>query len=94
MNITNIIFFLFFQKEIFDGYCLYYLVDKKVPFKEAHTIVGRLVRYSIDNEIEIKKLPKDKLKQFSNKFVKHEIVKLFDPKVSVKSKKSIKRSGK
>ncbi len=70
---------------------VYYLVDKEVPFKEAHTIVGKLVRYSIDNNIEIKKLPKDKLKQFSDKFVMDEIVELFDPKKSVESKKSIKR---
>jgi len=31
------------------------------------------------------------LKKFSDKFIKKEIVKLFDPKVSVESKKSIKR---
>jgi len=70
---------------------VYYLVDKKVPFKEAHTIVGELVKYSIDNSIQIKELPEDKLKQFSGKFVKKEIAGLFDPLVSVKSKKSIKR---
>lgn len=71
---------------------VYYLVDKGVTFKEAHTSVGKLVKYSIDNSIEIKDMPEDKIKQFSNKFIKKEIVKLFDPKVSVESKKSIKRS--
>ena len=70
---------------------VYYLVDKGIPFKEAHTIVGKLVRYSIDNSIEIKTMPEDKIKSFSGKFIKKEIVKLFDPLVSVKSKKSIKR---
>jgi argininosuccinate lyase len=70
---------------------VYYLVDKKVPFQEAHTIVGKLVKYSLDNEIQIKDMPENLLKKFSNKFVKKEIVKLFDPLVSVKSKKSIKR---
>jgi argininosuccinate lyase len=70
---------------------VYYLVDKKVPFKDAHTIVGKLVKYSIDKDIQIKDMPEPLLKKFSNKFVKQEIVKLFDPKVSVKSKKSIKR---
>lgn len=72
---------------------VYYLVDKKIPFKEAHTIIGKLVKYSIDNEIEIKNMPEDRLKDFSDKFVKKEIVKLFDPRVSVKSKKSIKRGN-
>lgn len=70
---------------------VYYLVDKKVPFKEAHTIVGKLVKYSLDNEIKIKDMPENLLKKFSNKFVKKEIAKLFNPLVSVKSKKSIKR---
>ncbi|MFA5155961.1 MAG: argininosuccinate lyase [Candidatus Omnitrophota bacterium] len=70
---------------------VYYLVNKKIAFKEAHTIVGKLVKYSLDNGIEIKDMPEPLLKKFSVKFVKKEIVKLFDPIVSVKSKKSIKR---
>ncbi|MDD4909960.1 MAG: argininosuccinate lyase [Candidatus Omnitrophica bacterium] len=70
---------------------VYYLVDKKMPFKQAHTIVGKLVKYSIDNAIQIKDMPEPLLKKFSNKFVKREVIKLFDPLVSVRSKKSIKR---
>lgn len=70
---------------------VYYLVDKKVPFKQAHTIVGNLVKYSIDNSIRIQDMPESLLKKFSDRFVKKEIVRLFDPLVSVKSKKSIKR---
>ncbi len=70
---------------------VYFLVDKKIPFKEAHTLVGKLVKYSMDNSILIKDMPESLLKKFSDKFVKKEIVKLFDPLVSVKSKKSIKR---
>lgn len=70
---------------------VYYLVDKKVPFKDAHTIVGKLVKYSNDNEIQIKSMPENLLRKFSNKFIKEEIVRLFDPQVSVESKKSIKR---
>ncbi len=71
---------------------VYYLVDRKITFKEAHTIIGKLVKYSLDNSILIKDMPEPLLKRFSDKFVKKEIVKLFDPLVSVKSKKSIKRS--
>jgi len=70
---------------------VYYLVNKKIPFKNAHTIVGKLVRYSLDSGIQIKDMPESLLKKFSDKFVKKEIVKLFDPLVSVGSKKSIKR---
>jgi len=72
---------------------VYYLVDRKVPFKEAHTIIGKLIKYSVDNEIQIKDMPESILKKFSGKLVKKEIVKLFDPLVSVKSKKSIKRES-
>lgn len=70
---------------------VYYLVDRNVPFKEAHTVIGKLVKYSADNGIAIKDMPEDMLKDFSDKFVKKEIVKIFNPRVSVKSKKSIKR---
>lgn len=70
----------------------YYLVNKGVAFKEAHTIIGKLVKYSNDNNILIKEMPENILKKFSNKIVKKEIAKLFDPKVSVESKKSIKRN--
>lgn len=70
---------------------VYYLVAKKIPFKGAHTIIGKLVKYALDNEIQIKDMPENLLKKFSNKIVKKEIIKLFDPLVSVKSKKSIKR---
>ncbi len=72
---------------------VYYLVDKKVPFKEAHTIIGELVRYSAENNTEIKDLPEDILKEkFSNKIIKSEFIALFDPKKSVESKKSVDHS--
>ncbi len=70
----------------------YYLVNKGMAFKTAHTIVGELVKYSIDNGIEIKSMTNHELARFSDKFKSKEIIKLFDPKVSVESKKSIKRN--
>jgi argininosuccinate lyase len=71
---------------------VYYLVDKKVPFQVAHTIVGKLVKYSLGYGVLIKDLPEETLKGFSKVFVKKEVAKLFDPVVSVQSKKSIKRA--
>ncbi len=70
---------------------VYYLVDKGVPFKEAHSIIGRLVKHALDSSIEIKSMTGAELGKFSGKFIHKEIIKLFDPKVSVESKKSIKR---
>jgi argininosuccinate lyase len=71
---------------------VYYLVGKGVAFKEAHGIIGRLVKHAIDSSIEIKSMTDIELKKFSDKLIHKEIIKLFDPKVSVGSKKSIKRS--
>ncbi|MDD5495614.1 MAG: argininosuccinate lyase [Candidatus Omnitrophica bacterium] len=70
---------------------LYYLVRKGEPFASAHAIVGKIVKYSLDNGVLIKNMTQDQLKKFSSKIKKGEIKKLFDPKVSVESKKSVKR---
>jgi argininosuccinate lyase len=70
---------------------VYYLVDKGVPFKTAHTIVGKLVKHSADNAIEIKTMTQHELNAFSEKLAKKEIVKLFNPVVSVRSKRSVER---
>lgn len=70
---------------------VYYLVDRGIAFKNAHTIIGKLIKHSLDNEILIKDMPESLLKKFSDKIIKNEFIRLFDPLVSVKSKKSIKR---
>ncbi len=70
---------------------VYYLVEKKIPFSKAHSIIGRLVKYSIENGIEIKEMSQPELNRFSDKLVKNEIFRLFNPRVSVESKRSIKR---
>lgn len=70
---------------------VYYLVGKGIPFKTAHTLVGKLIKFSLDNSIEIKSMNDRELKRFSEKFNREDILKLFNPKVSVESKKSIKR---
>lgn len=71
---------------------VYYLVDLGVPFKKAHALVGGLVKESAGTGIQIKAMPESALKEkLCDKVSKKEIVKLFDPEYSVKSKKSIKR---
>ncbi len=70
---------------------VYYLVDKGVSFKNAHDIVGRLVRYSLDKRIKIKSMSDQALKKFSPKLIHSQIALLFDPLVSVRSKKSVRR---
>ena len=70
---------------------VYYLVGKGIAFKNAHTIVGKLIKYSLDNSIEISSMTDRELGKFSDKFKKTDIIKLLNPKVSVESKRSIKR---
>jgi argininosuccinate lyase len=45
-----------------------YLVRKGVPFRQAHTIVGRIVAYCIDNKINFSKLPLSVFKSFHSVF--------------------------
>jgi len=45
-----------------------YLVVKGVPFRDAHSIIGRLVLYCIDKECAIDDLTIEELKTFSDKF--------------------------
>jgi argininosuccinate lyase len=70
---------------------VYYLVKRGVAFKTAHTIVGKLIKFSLDNGIEIKSMTDRELGHFSDKFRREELLRLFNPRVSVESKKSIRR---
>ncbi|MCD8381036.1 MAG: argininosuccinate lyase [Lachnospiraceae bacterium] len=45
-----------------------YLVGKGVPFRDAHSIVGRLVLYCIDRNTSIDALSLDELRSISDKF--------------------------
>lgn len=47
-----------------------YLVQKGVPFREAHSIVGKVVLYAIDNHKTLDQLTIDEYKQFSSLFDK------------------------
>ena len=57
-----------------------YLVRKKVPFREAHDVVGRLIRYCEDNYCRIKELESSTLKSFSPYLTKEAIARIFNPK--------------
>jgi argininosuccinate lyase len=45
-----------------------YLVTKGLPFREAHEIVGRLVRYCLDQQRNLEDLSLDELHTFSARF--------------------------
>jgi argininosuccinate lyase len=47
-----------------------YLTKKGVPFRESHKITGRIVKFCIKNGYDLKTLPLDKYKKFSEKIKK------------------------
>ncbi len=71
---------------------VYYLIDKDIPFKSAHDIVGKLVKFSSVTGRKIKDMKDRELKKFSDKLKHSEIVKRMIPEVSVKSRISVDRS--
>ncbi len=67
---------------------LEYLVRKKVPFSEAHELVGRTVRQAIESEKRLRQWSVQEWQKFSPEFGA-DIHDLFDAKESVKGKKTI-----
>jgi len=49
-------------------YLAEYLVGKDVPFREAHKVVGEVVRYCVENSLSLKDLPLKEYKSFNNAF--------------------------
>jgi argininosuccinate lyase len=67
---------------------LEYLVRKKVPFSEAHELVGKTVRHAIESEKRLREWSVQEWQKFSPKFGA-DIHDLFDAKESVRGKKTI-----
>jgi argininosuccinate lyase len=67
---------------------LEYLVRKKVPFSEAHQLVGETVRHAIESDNRLRQWSVQEWQKFSSKFGA-DIHDLFDAKESVRGKKTI-----
>ncbi|MFH1640518.1 MAG: argininosuccinate lyase, partial [Candidatus Omnitrophota bacterium] len=65
-----------------------FLVTKKHPNRDAHDITGRLIRYSIEKNKEIKEMSDDELKKFAPELNKKLMKDLLNPIESVKRVKS------
>jgi argininosuccinate lyase len=63
----------------------YYLVRRGVPFREAHEIVGKIVAYCEDSNMELEYLSLQQLKQFSE-FFSYDVVRILSSESSVISK--------
>ncbi len=66
-----------------------FLVFKKVPFRDAHTVIGKLVRASEEKNIKIKDMSDKVLKRFDRNLSHKEIVRIMNPKYAVASKQSL-----
>jgi argininosuccinate lyase len=67
-----------------------YLVGKGLPFKKAHEIIGRLVRYSEEKNLKLKDMVDEMLLEFSPHLKKKEIEKIFTPSFAIGTKRSIR----
>jgi len=67
----------------------HYLVERGVSFRDAHRIIGNLVKFSLDKKIKIKEMDNEQLQKFSRFLTVDIIKKLIDPRYSVALKKSI-----
>lgn len=70
-----------------------YLVKKGVPFRSAHGIVGRLVKWAIDNRKSLAEIDLDDLRQFDENF-EADALALADPHASAASRESAGGTGK
>lgn len=67
---------------------LEYLVKRKVPFRDAHDIVGKLVRHAMGSHLNLSGVMFETYKKLSDKFQK-DVYDLFDPGQSVFNKVSL-----
>lgn len=64
-----------------------YLVMRGVPFREAYTIAGKIIRYCSERRRSLSELTADELRRFSTRFDSDALA-LTDPKKSIKQKRS------
>jgi len=64
-----------------------YLVNKGIPFREAHGIIGQIVSYAEIKGIQLNSIPLNELQGFCPRFTS-DVYELFTPWVSIKNKKT------
>ena len=64
-----------------------YLVSKKMPFADAHEAAGKIVRYALEEGLELSEVPLAVIRKI-HPLADESIYKIFSPKVSVAKKKT------
>lgn len=62
-----------------------YLIMQNLPFRKAHEIVGKIVAYSLQNDIPIEKIPLQTLKRYSPE-IESNVYEIFCYKNAIKSR--------
>ena len=65
-----------------------YLVLHKVPFRDAHEIVGKLTAFSLQEKRDFPELTLDEFRQFSDAF-EEDVFKVLDVKTALRARKAI-----
>lgn len=64
-----------------------YLLQKEIPFRDAHAYIGKLVNYTEENKKRLDQLTLDELKQFYDGF-SEDVFQVFDLHISVENQKT------
>ena len=65
-----------------------YLVEKGIPFREAHGITGKVVRAAVENKVDLEKMSLEAYQAISPVF-EADVYQVFDPMKSVKKRNAI-----
>jgi argininosuccinate lyase len=63
-----------------------HLVRRGVPFREAHEMVGKLVRTAEERGVPLSELPAETFVEISETFVGADLAALFDPAQSIEAR--------
>ncbi|MBU2044876.1 MAG: argininosuccinate lyase [Candidatus Omnitrophica bacterium] len=77
------------DEELYATELVEFLVHLGVPFSQAHTAVGKLIRFAEDKKIKIREMSDKELRKFDQHLSQLNIKKIMNPEYAVASKKSL-----
>jgi len=79
------------DESLYAPYIAQHLVDSGVPFKHAHTIVGRMIRYCEESDKSLSAMTQAEIRRFTEKLRKEDLEYLLRPYSAIKTIRSVKR---
>jgi argininosuccinate lyase len=62
-----------------------YLVERDIPFRKAHEIVGKIVKHAESKNLQIFELPISELQKFTN-VISNDVKSYLDPQEAIKAR--------